>query len=232
MSKLGWLVRAAVVALSVWAIPHAANAQLSQFMGSDTDSGFERRETGGRPAREVRESRSSRQVETTEEAYDYRYAAGQQVGSPQQVEAEYSRTNYPQNPGVQSGSGFWGGRRGGSWFGGGGPEVVEYDPNAPIEIWLSAGHGRFGNHTFQALGGRPTQPTPKGSFRIQRKVYDYWSKKYDAPMPRAIFFTDACAIHVGSLETMSRGCIHVDWTTGELLYEAARTGRTRVIIHP
>ena len=101
----------------------------------------------------------------------------------------------------------------------------------PIEIWLDRGIGRLGNYWFYALGGTSKHPTPKGTFTVKAKHKSFYSNKYDAPMPRSVFFTDPCAIHVGSLRVKSHGCIHVDWPTGQMLYDYARTGQTKVKIY-
>jgi hypothetical protein len=106
------------------------------------------------------------------------------------------------------------------------------DADTPIELWLSRGVGRYGPHRFDMLGGRSSKPTPIGTFTLQRKAEDYFSRKYKAPMPLAQFFTAECALHVGSLETPSRGCVHLDWETAGLMWRNTRTGRTKVIIHP
>jgi hypothetical protein len=101
----------------------------------------------------------------------------------------------------------------------------------PVEIFLSQGYGRFGDYTFQLLGGRDTQPTPLGTFSLERKEIDYFSKKYQTPMPYSIFFTDAHAIHYGALDVPSRGCIHVDYRTSQILYFSTIVGKTKIIIH-
>ena len=108
----------------------------------------------------------------------------------------------------------------------------ELSTATPIEIWLSERRGRFGPHTFAALGGTPKDPTPTGRFRVVKKQEDYVSRKFETDMPYAVFFTQACAIHVGSLGDPSHGCIHVDWAIGELMYRYAKPGRTPIIIHP
>lgn len=101
----------------------------------------------------------------------------------------------------------------------------------PIEIWLSKGVGRWGDYWFYALGGSKSHATPKGTFTVKSKHEDFYSHKYDAPMPRSVFFTEQCAIHVGSLKVRSHGCIHVDWRTGQLIYDYARVGNTKVKIY-
>lgn len=101
-----------------------------------------------------------------------------------------------------------------------------------IEIWLSRGYGRFGRVGFSALGGRRSHPTPTGVFTVKGKDADFYSRKYKARMPLSVFFTDNCAIHVGSLRTESHGCIHVSSDAAAYLYNYATPGDTKVIVHP
>lgn len=109
---------------------------------------------------------------------------------------------------------------------------AEVSADTPIEIFLSDRMGRFGPYVFPALGGRPTQQTPKGTFTVKFKSKDHYSYKYKAPMPLSLFFTDQCAIHIGSLEHESRGCVHVDPPTAEMLWHYAKAGRTKVKVYP
>ncbi|MGI8907384.1 MAG: L,D-transpeptidase [Candidatus Sumerlaeaceae bacterium] len=101
----------------------------------------------------------------------------------------------------------------------------------PIEIWLSQRMGRWGDYYFPALGGKSTHPTPRGKFRVISKYEDFYSRKYKSPMPLSLFFTDQCAIHVGSLRVSSHGCIHVDWQTGDYLFRYASSGKTEVRVY-
>lgn len=105
------------------------------------------------------------------------------------------------------------------------------DSQPPIEIYLNQGMGRWGEYYFPALGGRETHPTPKGKFTVISKSEDFYSRKYKAPMPLAVFFTDQCAIHVGSLRVSSHGCVHVDWQTGDYIFRYADPGRTQVRVY-
>ena len=98
-----------------------------------------------------------------------------------------------------------------------------------IEIDLGEGVGTFGDYTFAVLGGKPSHPTPTGSFRVNTKSKDHYSRKYEADMPYSLFFTAQCAIHQGSMRTESHGCIHVDEPTAQYLYENSNIG-TRVIV--
>ncbi|GAB3578022.1 hypothetical protein GCM10027445_44580 [Amycolatopsis endophytica] len=40
-----------------------------------------------------------------------------------------------------------------------------------------------------ATVGRPGYETPAGSFQVQYRDVDHYSKAYDAPMPYSVFFT-------------------------------------------
>lgn len=101
-----------------------------------------------------------------------------------------------------------------------------------IQIWRGEQLGYFAGHYFPVSVGKKSKPTPTGRYTVKKKVVDYWSKKYDAPMPYSIFFTDAHALHAGDLSTRSRGCIRLDRNTAAWLYHYARSGKTKVIIHP
>jgi hypothetical protein len=109
------------------------------------------------------------------------------------------------------------------------PGRAESQP--PIEIYLSEGMGRWGQYWFPALGGRKTHPTPRGKFTVVSKSAEFYSRKYKADMPLSVFFTDQCAIHVGSLRVSSHGCIHVDWQTGDYIYKYAEPGKTLVRVY-
>jgi lipoprotein-anchoring transpeptidase ErfK/SrfK len=101
-----------------------------------------------------------------------------------------------------------------------------------IHIWKGEQLGYFNGYYFNVAIGNNSTPTPTGSYRVKKKVVDYWSKKYDRAMPYAVFFTDAHAIHRGDLSTRSHGCIRVDEWTAPWLYYYAETGKTRVVVHP
>ena len=101
-----------------------------------------------------------------------------------------------------------------------------------IEIWLGERKGRFGEYEFEALGGRPTYPSPTGAFAVQWKSRLWWSKQWQAQMPYSLFFKDGAAIHAGSLSTMSHGCIHVSDSVARYLFSATKEGQTRVFVYP
>lgn len=104
--------------------------------------------------------------------------------------------------------------------------------NPDIEIWLGERKGRFGEFEFEALGGRPSYPSPTGAFMVEWKSRHWWSKQWQAEMPYSVFFKDGSAIHAGSLRTMSHGCIHVSDSVARHLFNATKEGQTRVFVYP
>ncbi len=78
--------------------------------------------------------------------------------------------------------------------------------------------------------------TPSGIFPILYKKRHYMSKKYPDPsgvdnMDYSMFFTrTGNALHKGSVNWMSHGCIHIDPRDIETLYNWAKVKKTLVII--
>lgn len=77
--------------------------------------------------------------------------------------------------------------------------------------WLQ----RDGEVTYGPVSHSPgsdSQPTPKGTFYVNRKVKDEISYEFDnAPMPYAIYFTNnGHAFHEGGLGVRSAGCIRLN----------------------
>lgn len=71
-----------------------------------------------------------------------------------------------------------------------------------------------GRVTFGPVGmssGGPGKETPRGNFRVVRKVRDEVSHEFnDAPMPFAVYFTNqGHAFHQGSTSTRSAGCVRL-----------------------
>ncbi|MDD4279891.1 MAG: L,D-transpeptidase family protein [Candidatus Sumerlaeales bacterium] len=110
------------------------------------------------------------------------------------------------------------------------PGLVPTDD--PVELWIGAGVGRFGDHEFELLGGTDAEPTPIGTFTVISKDAKYWSKKYDAAMPYSVFFKTGYAMHYGALDKPSHGCVHLPYETAQRLYYCTKVGKTKVIIHP
>ena len=62
---------------------------------------------------------------------------------------------------------------------------------------------------FAARGGKSGAATPVGTFTVQKKVKNYWSRAFDVPMPNSVFFKPGYAFHAGSPAIASHGCIHL-----------------------
>lgn len=112
------------------------------------------------------------------------------------------------------------------------PFNEEVDGQPDVEIWLSEGVGRYGDKEFRISGGSPEFPSPTGAFTIQWRSRKWWSKQWDAPMPYAMFFHNGAALHVGSLNSRSHGCIRVSEDTAAYLFRNTRDGKTRVFVYP
>ena len=92
---------------------------------------------------------------------------------------------------------------------------------------------------FPVLTGDDEATTNPGIYLIRWKVVDYYSRKYDTPMPFSMFFDlgQRKAIHEGGVpplpdksELATHGCIHVEPPHIEWLYDWAEEGATAVVI--
>jgi lipoprotein-anchoring transpeptidase ErfK/SrfK len=92
---------------------------------------------------------------------------------------------------------------------------------------------------FPVITGDDETTTDPGIYLIKKKVEDYYSRKYDTPMPYSLFFDlqQRKAIHEGEVpppgvkkEFSTHGCIHVESPHIEWLYDWADEGKTVVVI--
>ncbi len=92
---------------------------------------------------------------------------------------------------------------------------------------------------FPILSGDDETPTPPGIYTVKRKDPNYYSRKYDTPMPYSLFFDvkNMRAVHEGALpdrrdqsDWASHGCIHVEEPYMRWLFNWAEVGRTVVVI--
>jgi len=68
--------------------------------------------------------------------------------------------------------------------------------------------------------GMPGHETPTGTFTVTFKNIDHVSKKYDAPMPYAVFFTKGgVAFHEGDLGSQSHGCVRLSREAAKTFYD-------------
>nr|WP_157358013.1 L,D-transpeptidase [Amycolatopsis nigrescens] len=73
--------------------------------------------------------------------------------------------------------------------------------------------------------GKPGYRTPTGSFKVQYKDIDHYSKQFNGPMPYSVFFTtNGIAFHQGSLKQKSHGCIHLSREAAITYFNALQPG--------
>ncbi|MBM4285200.1 MAG: L,D-transpeptidase [Deltaproteobacteria bacterium] len=93
---------------------------------------------------------------------------------------------------------------------------------------------------FPVLTGDDEKTTNPGVYIIGMKVQDYFSRKYQVPMPYSLFFDMRArkAVHEGEVpppeqrrEVATHGCVHVEQPHMEWLFEWAEVGKTRVVIY-
>lgn len=92
---------------------------------------------------------------------------------------------------------------------------------------------------FPVVTGDDETTTNPGIYRVRLKDDNYYSRKYDTPMPYSMFFDlkDMKAIHEGEVpppeikkELATHGCIHVEPPYIERLYDWADEENTAVVI--
>jgi lipoprotein-anchoring transpeptidase ErfK/SrfK len=92
---------------------------------------------------------------------------------------------------------------------------------------------------FPVLTGDDETTTDPGIYVVRVKQEDYYSRKYQTPMPYSIFFdyTARAAIHEGEVPPprqriglASHGCVHVEQPHIKWLYDWTETGRTLVVV--
>jgi lipoprotein-anchoring transpeptidase ErfK/SrfK len=94
-------------------------------------------------------------------------------------------------------------------------------------------------YEFPVVTGDDETTTNPGIYVIRLKDDNYYSRKYDTPMPYSMFFDlkERKAIHEGEVppsavkkELATHGCIHVEPPYIQRLYEWAEEGNTAVVI--
>ena len=92
---------------------------------------------------------------------------------------------------------------------------------------------------FPVLTGDDETTTEPGVYLVSVKQEDYYSRKYQTPMPYSIFFnyTTRAAIHDGEVPpprqrigVATHGCVHVEQPHSKWLYDWTEAGRTLVVI--
>jgi len=92
---------------------------------------------------------------------------------------------------------------------------------------------------FPVITGDDETTTEPGTYLVRVKEEDYYSRKYQTPMPYSIFFNyqERVAIHGGEVPPPQKkiglathGCVHVEQPYIKRLYDWTETGRTLVVI--
>ena len=86
--------------------------------------------------------------------------------------------------------------------------------------------GRVVESPVPITSGSRDDPTPTGTFRVQRKDRDHVSREVgNAPMPWSVFFdSEGRALHGGSLSRQSAGCVHLDDEDARTFFTALHPG--------
>ena len=92
------------------------------------------------------------------------------------------------------------------------------------QAWLT-NNGRVTRGPVPVTVGRRGHETPTGTFRVQYRDINHYSKAYNGPMPYSVFFTTTgVAFHEGSLRQQSHGCVHLSHSDAVAFYQTLRTG--------
>jgi hypothetical protein len=97
--------------------------------------------------------------------------------------------------------------------------------------------------SFPILGGDIETPTGNGRYRVEKKIRNYYSKRYQVPMPYSLFFIfndrSRKAVHEGDVpkkkadrqrKWATHGCVHVEMPIMKKLYAWADENTTEIIV--
>ena len=93
------------------------------------------------------------------------------------------------------------------------------------QAWLTD-DGRATSAPMDIHSGSREDPTPTGTFTVQRKERHHVSKEFgDAPMPYSVFFDDeGRAFHSGDTTRASHGCIRLERDDARDVFAALEPG--------
>lgn len=78
--------------------------------------------------------------------------------------------------------------------------------------------------------GRPSMPTPPGTFHVTFKDRHHVSSVYHVAMPYAVFFHGGDAFHEGSLRVSSHGCVHLSAAAAAKFFNTLHVGDTVQVV--
>lgn len=117
--------------------------------------------------------------------------------------------------------------------------VPRHGNNGPVrrlEIYRAKGvtllvdNGKV-KRAIHSSAGKRGYETPRGSYRIERKVLKDWSRPYKTWMPYASYFHRGYALHEGTVPTYpaSHGCVRLPAWDAADVYRFATVGTTVVV---
>jgi hypothetical protein len=93
-----------------------------------------------------------------------------------------------------------------------------------LQAWLIK-DGRITRGPVSISTGESGMETPRGTFKVLRKVKDFYSTEYKAPMPYSVFFAPGgVAFHEGDLDTQSAGCVHLTHDDAVAFFNTLQVG--------
>lgn len=105
-----------------------------------------------------------------------------------------------------------------------GPLTIHIDLRRQLVSVFRKGH-EIG--TAVIVYGAPDMDTPEGRFKVISRHRDYVSRKYDAPMPYSLFFTnDGVALHASKMTERhaTHGCVGLPEDFARHLFDASSKG--------
>jgi lipoprotein-anchoring transpeptidase ErfK/SrfK len=115
-------------------------------------------------------------------------------------------------------------------------KAILIDQHKQVGAAYEAGEKLF---EFPVITGDDETTTSPGRYLVRAKDEDYYSKKYQTPMPYSLFFDlrDRKAIHEGEVpapadkrELATHGCVNVEQPYMIWLYDWAEEGKTAVVV--
>lgn len=92
------------------------------------------------------------------------------------------------------------------------------------QAWLTDGRGTILYGPVKARGGMKSAPSPVGTFSVSKKVKNYHSREFDAPMPYSVFFVPGIAFHQGDPSGPSHGCIRLTRASAQMFFATMQAG--------
>ncbi|GJF03042.1 L,D-transpeptidase [Pseudonocardia sp. D17] len=95
---------------------------------------------------------------------------------------------------------------------------------ASHNAWLIR-DGKLTRGPVRFVDGDSTDPTPRGTFKVEWKARDYTSREYNTPMPYSVFFAPGgIAFHQGGQTTPSAGCVKLNPRDAEAFFDDLQVG--------